>query len=126
MFCVASRRVHSWCALGTGVQTCALPICRLHRRTLAFQPRLPLQMAPRVGLILQAVDRHAVTPGKIRRGPTAPETDQNTICRSKIGRDACRESVWPNVEDSVVVAALQKRHQINMHIMSYNLDAITM
>src|SRR3546814_284088 len=27
-FCVSSRRRHTRCALGTGVQTCALPICR--------------------------------------------------------------------------------------------------
>src|SRR3546814_9488116 len=29
LLCVASRRRHTRCALVTGVQTCALPICRV-------------------------------------------------------------------------------------------------
>src|SRR3546814_2687188 len=33
MFCVSSRRRHTWCALVTGVQTCALPIYLIDTRT---------------------------------------------------------------------------------------------
>src|SRR3546814_5416518 len=32
VFFFSSRRRHTWCALGTGVQTCALPICSPHDR----------------------------------------------------------------------------------------------
>src|SRR3546814_1710953 len=34
-FFFASRRLHTRCALVTGVQTCALPICVIGRRTRA-------------------------------------------------------------------------------------------
>src|SRR3546814_4524549 len=39
LFCFSSRRRHTRCALVTGVQTCALPICRSHDRG---KGRLPL------------------------------------------------------------------------------------
>src|SRR3546814_14649652 len=35
-FCFSSRSRHTRCALVTGVQTCALPICRRHARRTAF------------------------------------------------------------------------------------------
>src|SRR3546814_2958238 len=36
-FVFSSRRRHTRCALVTGVQTCALPICRAAFATLAYQ-----------------------------------------------------------------------------------------
>src|SRR3546814_4150338 len=46
-FFFSSRRRHTRCALVTGVQTCALPICRAarHLRNMAQPPPLPLQTA---------------------------------------------------------------------------------
>src|SRR3546814_9886551 len=46
VFFFSSRRRHTRCALVTGVQTCALPICRLVGRTLGGRrsaPRADLQ-----------------------------------------------------------------------------------
>src|SRR3546814_16291690 len=40
-FFFSSRRRHTRCALVTGVQTCALPICVLEQRKRALQPALP-------------------------------------------------------------------------------------
>src|SRR3546814_4271091 len=37
MFCFSSRRRHTMCALVTGVQTCALPICKLDEVQSPFQ-----------------------------------------------------------------------------------------
>src|SRR3546814_3100333 len=39
LFLFSSRRRHTRCALVTGVQTCALPICRAERELCLQQPR---------------------------------------------------------------------------------------
>src|SRR3546814_5233470 len=44
LFFFSSRRRHTRCALVTGVQTCALPICRLGEDV--FSPAVTLRQAP--------------------------------------------------------------------------------
>src|SRR3546814_10266287 len=39
-FCFSSRRRHTRCALVTGVQTCALPICKLTVAGTTAEPRI--------------------------------------------------------------------------------------
>src|SRR3546814_10822934 len=53
-FFFSSRRRHTRCALVTGVQTCALPICARRMRSLA----LPLLAAVAAGAALPASAQH--------------------------------------------------------------------
>src|SRR3546814_10247957 len=50
MFLFSSRRRHTSCALVTGVQTCALPIClyELHKRMLRLRKIPPPISLPRI------------------------------------------------------------------------------
>src|SRR3546814_2073151 len=48
MFCFSSRRRHTRCALVTGVQTCALPICNKHC-SLVEDARLLLPQPVEIG-----------------------------------------------------------------------------
>src|SRR3546814_1862447 len=71
----SSRRRHTRCALVTGVQTCALPICILIQRAVG-EFALPDQDAKR-----DAGDRRQAV------------AVQNAIQRGQIGRASCRERV---------------------------------
>src|SRR3546814_4731011 len=80
IFFFSSRRRHTRCALVTGVQTCALPICfirRLAHRARALEVlRLPDSAVPIRGGV-GAVAQRSATPRN----------------RMKIGRASCRERV---------------------------------
>src|SRR3546814_5661483 len=52
VFCFSSRRRHTRCALGSGVQTCALPICN-HRKVIIL-------LAPLAALCLSACGNSSV------------------------------------------------------------------
>src|SRR3546814_4784430 len=80
-FC-SSRRRHTRCALVTGVQTCALPIC------WAFIPHRALKPAPdsSVAMATKATTRAALPPG-------AWTISNTTIAVPEIGRASCRERV---------------------------------
>src|SRR3546814_10683087 len=68
-FFVPSRRRHTRCALVTGVQTCALPLCGGEARQLAR-----LIEGAAVGIFhIEGVDRHAVGEGEdARSGDRGP------------------------------------------------------
>src|SRR3546814_8837549 len=104
-FFFSSRRRHTSCALVTGVQTCALPICR--PLALAIQPVLDSpQVSEPCGLaalqkllqlralLLFAIDVDHWSFGVRRRrgGGRGRRCLIETDC-CKIGRAACRESV---------------------------------
>src|SRR3546814_4482667 len=81
LFCFSSRRRHTRCALVTGVQTCALPIC----------PFTELDSgAVRQALLVTCYGGYlvcnAVVPGMAARG-------SGTILLTEIGRASCRERV---------------------------------
>src|SRR3546814_3159885 len=76
-FFFSSRRRHTRCALVTGVQTCALPICRELRPCAACGRHQ--QVA-----ILEAVELRAGWPDSFHDGATA---------YVEIGRASCRERV---------------------------------
>src|SRR3546814_10763685 len=88
IFFFSSRRRHTRCALVTGVQTCALPIC--------------LAASEGVNLVSIADGSHEsvylcpfyVTP------PTSEQRRHNqrgSAAQSQIGRASCRASVWQYV-----------------------------
>src|SRR3546814_6477437 len=81
-FFFSSRRRHTRCALVTGVQTCALPICVPIRR------RLPALHRPR---------------------PPAPRTGRPP---SQIGRASCRERVCQYDSIPVVAVSLKKKNTV--------------
>src|SRR3546814_768653 len=82
-FFFSSRRRHTRCALVTGVQTCALPICVWPDCTLnSVDARRVLSEGP-VGTD-SALSMELTSTSILER--TAP-------LRSKIGRASCRESV---------------------------------
>src|SRR3546814_8322971 len=87
VFVFSSRRRHTRCALGTGVQTCALPICTQN-------------LKDRLGTILEVFACH-VNDALLSRICNAmsyvfalQRTERNGAERSaEIGRASCRERV---------------------------------
>src|SRR3546814_10613691 len=81
MFFFSSRRLHTRCALVTGVQTCALPISGRGWITAEYG------MLPR--------PTHSRTDREAARGKQSGRTQeiQRLIGRSQIGRASCRERV---------------------------------
>src|SRR3546814_3718747 len=76
-FFFSSRRRHTRCALVTGVQTCALPIC------FGFGIAVvPLTSAVKHGRLLDASDRSPVPVSHVATGAS-----------TQIGRASCRERV---------------------------------
>src|SRR3546814_6878424 len=89
-FFFSSRRRHTRCALVTGVQTCALPICR-------WQMRAETHVQPLVTLL---VDRQFFIGGNAVADPFGLvgfagvlEVFDRSIVLPEIGRASCRESV---------------------------------
>src|SRR3546814_3191483 len=74
VFFFSSRRRHTRCALVTGVQTCALPICnfRLHASTAAFD---------RLGLSPVGTDAPIELLRAIERAAQYPEESQEFSCQ---------------------------------------------
>src|SRR3546814_8489086 len=76
-FFFSSRRRHTSCALVTGVQTCALPICL----------KRPAKIRDRLGLaVLKNLDRQVIIVPKAEGSIVGAELHQ-------IGRASCRERV---------------------------------
>src|SRR3546814_4493406 len=81
-FFFSSRRRHTSCALVTGVQTCALPICSDHAAAYGkflFETRLR-----------KTVSSHPPSMGSVYRVPMEHMAEQPFI---EIGRASCRERV---------------------------------
>src|SRR3546814_18271738 len=113
VFVFSSRRRHTRCALVTGVQTCALPICAepLQRGEVVVVHRVEGRLGDRPGAArgrgagCQAVaDLHlgspAATGGRARAG-----------ARVQIGRAACRARVCKTVSIAGVAGLLKKKHE---------------
>src|SRR3546814_12446451 len=107
LFFFSSRRRHTICALVTGVQTCALPICRARCRA-----KHAAQLVQDYGLDAcphhiadRAAFRHAAAEGKtaMEIEPSGKEADE------EIGRAACRERVCQYVSISGVAVSLKKK-----------------
>src|SRR3546814_16195464 len=106
-FFFSSRRRHTRCALVTGVQTCALPICRRaqhHARLLDLpDERLPHLRDPVCHLCRprRELRRRSVAEGCLRVAAGGGE--------HQIGRASCRERVCQYVLISVVAGSLKKK-----------------
>src|SRR3546814_2581727 len=83
-FFFSSRRRHTRCALVTGVQTCALPICSLIAE--CSSSTLP---AARGGAGVQWIGAEAEPRGRL----FAPATGRTLMSIDEIGRASCRERV---------------------------------
>src|SRR3546814_5300546 len=102
LFFFSSRRRHTRCALVTGVQTCALPICAWHwlGLLLAFVglvllTRPGLDAPPLLGsaLMLAAGVAWGVYSLHGRRSRDPLAATAGNFVRAEIGRASCRESV---------------------------------
>src|SRR3546814_3530842 len=96
IFFFSSRRRHTRCALVTGVQTCALPICFVGTANLGQSP---------------ARSARRSNPVRRRKGSSERVDRIGSIlpAREKIGRASCRERVCQYVSISVVAVSLNKK-----------------
>src|SRR3546814_2295310 len=102
MYCFffSSRRRHTRCALVTGVQTCALPICAYIRRALIGQKLghrvyIVVEKLSELPLVIEEAKALDVAPLiglRVRLSANFKSTQQNTG-GEKIGRASCRERV---------------------------------
>src|SRR3546814_9849303 len=91
-FFVASRRRHTRCALVTGVQTCALPICRVEVRGDAganedLLQRYLARLDDGTIFNIRDAERYLLLARDI------PGMDARLTLRPEIGRASCRERV---------------------------------
>src|SRR3546814_19019655 len=92
LFFFSSRRRHTRCALVTGVQTCALPIC---------SPAAQIVLRPSVQ---RAPPHHPWL-------PHGPRHDAHAL--EQLGRASCRERVCPSVSLSLVAVSLHNNQQLH-------------
>src|SRR3546814_7761011 len=105
-FFFSSRRRHTRCALVTGVQTCALPICPWP--TAAFRSTWPISRAGSTDSLEAACEG--------RRALFQVDADEAAqLARLEIGRAACRERVCQYVYISVVAVSLTKQKTKTHH-----------
>src|SRR3546814_3296357 len=83
----SSRRRHTRCALVTGVQTCALPICKDAQLAREVEFSIPHELNQQQGIQLA---RDFVEKQFVERGMDA---DMNVHWDMEIGRESCRERV---------------------------------
>src|SRR3546814_16754111 len=119
MFFFSSRRRHTRCALVTGVQTCALPICRARIIDIAGDRAI---LDPLHGVIYDET-RHeepfardhgiAETILDFDVEPSRVEDTVDQVFKlgavDEIGRASCREGVCQYVYVSVVAGSLKKK-----------------
>src|SRR3546814_6873083 len=97
LFFFSSRRRHTRCALVTGVQTCALPICRVIDMAESVGEGAVGEGGDRLGIggLCQLDERHAASPvnpaGAGQPGAVKAITLNNSPM--EIGRASCRERV---------------------------------
>src|SRR3546814_4356686 len=85
----SSRRRHTRCALGTGVQTCALPIC-IDGLELEAPARVPGEMPDAVAQMIEQ------RPGPAEQQDAAEDGAVEALDR-ELGSASCRERVCPYV-----------------------------
>src|SRR3546814_12525199 len=117
----SSRRRHTSCALGTGVQTCALPILRFDGAANQVFDLIVVEMAAMPDAIVTGCPVFFDVAGHNQRkvnqlGAVAVRrTDERfpkakiEEARGEIGRASCRERVGQSVSMSVVAVSLKKK-----------------
>src|SRR3546814_17389068 len=117
-FFFSSRRLHTRCALVTGVQTCALPICRARRRS--WCERRPHAGAALLQIVAVATALHAFFQDAV----VALARFEFVHVPGQIGRASCRERVCQYVSISVVAVSLKKKKTIIQSLtpmLTYNI-----
>src|SRR3546814_10808118 len=111
----ASRRRHTRCVLGTGVQTCALPICSRRLEDLTDGSKaVPLVEALRPGAPVAPQGRGALPPRRQAAGDLGdaevehPAADTAALQRRQTGRGPARETVSPSPSLQVGAADINK------------------
>src|SRR3546814_2309453 len=90
-FFFSSRRRHTRCALVTGVQTCALPICAAPEPAPAPTPAPSAASAPPP--VEAAPTKPADTSYEVKQGDTLEQIALAHKPQDEIGRASCRERV---------------------------------
>src|SRR3546814_8893987 len=85
-FFFSSRRRHTRCALVTGVQTCALPICRAGHLTAG-----QYSMASGGSFVTRFMDTGGMV--DVDRVADAFHMSKGQLAETEIGRASCRERV---------------------------------
>src|SRR3546814_8366002 len=93
LFFFSSRRRHTRCALVTGVQTCALPICE---QIADAQPVAVEQREEQEDAAPQQRAHRQRGIGGVLRSPECEERERKEYF-DQIGRASCRERVCPYV-----------------------------
>src|SRR3546814_4196862 len=98
LFFFSSRRRHTRCALVTGVQTCALPICGGPDGEISLCPGdrrvMPVRLIPLGGIEPMV----SVIKARSRANPSVePSLGWTYLSREEIGRASCRERVCQSV-----------------------------
>src|SRR3546814_16376678 len=113
----SSRRRHTSCALVTGVQTCALPICKLIAVTEARAKRLEQSHICRTSCQIQLPTRslQCLTLARIGRGnhPGAAHSESGQGRGQENGSASCRARVGQYVSISGVGVRLKKKKTQN-------------
>src|SRR3546814_5039771 len=95
VFFFSSRRRHTRCALVTGVQTCALPICSVRQPSLTSEPEFPRDPGSRCEPATECEKGRRRDPAPLASSVSRLRSDAATVTnrRLQIGRASCRERV---------------------------------
>src|SRR3546814_2279664 len=110
-FFFSSRRRNTSCALVTGVQTCALPICKLYLKNFIAFTDLSIDFSPGINIVIgengtgktQLLKAILALSSAEAHGAQTDEQLARKLCRlyhplsGQIGRASCREGVWQYV-----------------------------
>src|SRR3546814_20556337 len=107
IFCFSSRRRHTRCALVTGVQTCALPICALSMLNIARAAGAPGLQIDTLRARINAGQRSET----MLRELLAAADQAQALGNLEIGSASCRERGCQYVSISVVAVSLKKKTQ---------------
>src|SRR3546814_3764186 len=102
VFYFSSRRRHTRCALVTGVQTCALPICwttRHYGRPESGVHAIQMELAMRGYMTEPAMLDEGNWPPPLDSAPAILPVLRQVIAAVPIGRASCRERVCQYGED---------------------------
>src|SRR3546814_21164930 len=120
VFFFSSRRRHTRCALETGVQTCALPICReLHRFESGLQLEIegsyPDELKPLTRDLNAMIVSEHNQQTRYRNALGDLAHSLKTPLAVQIGRASCRERVCQYVSIWVVAVSLKKKNSHKYH-----------
>src|SRR3546814_7821966 len=97
LFFFSSRRRHTRCALVTGVQTCALPICSSGSGKSTFLRCMNLLERPNAGRIVVAGEELRLKPAKNGGGLVAEDAEQIRRIRARLAMVFQSFNLWSHM-----------------------------